>query len=77
MTSFLGTRHDSRLRPVRDYVVAGNPRLRSVLAIIRALSVPEQDAWMQAGRRIAQGMPFAEAEAAMWQELERTPQPFD
>ena len=57
--------------------MAGNPRLRSVLAIIRALSVPEQDAWMQAGRRIAQGMPFAEAEAAMWQELKRTPQPFD
>jgi hypothetical protein len=44
-----------------------------VLAIIRALSVPEQDAWMQAGRRIAQGMPFAEPEAAMWLELGRAP----
>ncbi|WP_158745695.1 hypothetical protein [Acidisphaera sp. L21] len=54
-------------------VVAGDPKLRAILGIIRALSVPELDAWMQAGRRVAQGMSFAEAEAAMWLEWGREP----
>jgi hypothetical protein len=50
-------------------VIAGDPVARRMLALLRALSVQEAEAWLQCGRRIVARTPPLEAGAMMLAEL--------
>ena len=54
-------------------LLAGDPLMCSLLDLARTLPADEWAAFVRCGERIAAGVPAADAEAALWKEVGRTP----
>jgi len=54
-------------------VLAGDPLMCRLLDLARTLPADEWAAFVRCGERIAAGVPVADAEAALWEEVGRAP----
>ncbi len=54
-------------------VLAGDALMCSLLDLARTLPADEWAAFVRCGERIAAGVPAADAEAALWEEVGRAP----